>query len=321
MGKTKEEARLKKREYDRKRRERLKMNPESCLILKEKERMKYLQKKEKGQVKSVSKMTSRNLRIIRKQWRKNSHNYRLKKQAVNENDVDVPSSNEGVPGLSSEQSISLSEVQNSRKKIYKKICSKNTTKMQKKIKELEHEISVQKTRAERYKKRLFRVKHKDQNRMTPRSQVNKFLGEETVSPSVRKRLIFGEVLRLQISQKPMKLEFEASTSDLIKELESNLSKYMTRVANIAHQYQAVNDLKEKLSTDSILVHIDFREYYGCKYNEEIQSVHFRSGQQQVTIHTGVYYSKENNEVIPNPFASISPSLGHDSASILAHLKF
>ncbi|KAG5875526.1 hypothetical protein JTB14_021356 [Gonioctena quinquepunctata] len=46
------EAKLKKKEYDRKRREKLKNCPETLEKLREKGRLKYLKEKEKGQVKS-----------------------------------------------------------------------------------------------------------------------------------------------------------------------------------------------------------------------------------------------------------------------------
>ncbi|KAL3279893.1 hypothetical protein HHI36_017399 [Cryptolaemus montrouzieri] len=46
------EAKLKKKDYDRKRREKLKNSPKSLEKLREKERLKYLKKKEKDQVKS-----------------------------------------------------------------------------------------------------------------------------------------------------------------------------------------------------------------------------------------------------------------------------
>lgn len=69
------EAKLKKKEYDRKRREKFKNCPESLEKLKEKERLKYLKKKEKGQAKSVSAMSSRERRHKRKQWRLNSLKY------------------------------------------------------------------------------------------------------------------------------------------------------------------------------------------------------------------------------------------------------
>ncbi|CAD6234987.1 GSCOCG00012398001-RA-CDS [Cotesia congregata] len=74
------EAKLKKKEYDRKRREKLKNCPESLEKLREKERLKYLNKKEKGQVKSVSAMSSRERRQKQKLWRLNSSKYRETKK-------------------------------------------------------------------------------------------------------------------------------------------------------------------------------------------------------------------------------------------------
>lgn len=79
------EAKLKKKEYDRKRREKLKNCPDSLEKLREKERFKYLNKKKKGQVKSVSAMSSREQRQKRKQWRLNSLKYRKKNRNVRKN--------------------------------------------------------------------------------------------------------------------------------------------------------------------------------------------------------------------------------------------
>lgn len=80
-----EEAKLEKKEYDRKRREKIKSDPESFKILREKERLKYLKKKEKGQVKPISIMSSRERRLKRKNWKKNSQTYRDKKTTVCKN--------------------------------------------------------------------------------------------------------------------------------------------------------------------------------------------------------------------------------------------
>ena len=44
---SKEEAKLKKQEYDRKRREKIKADPVTLEILREKERIKYLKKKKR----------------------------------------------------------------------------------------------------------------------------------------------------------------------------------------------------------------------------------------------------------------------------------
>lgn len=65
-----EETKLKKKEYNRKRREKIKSDPVSLEILSKKEKFKYLRKKEKGQVKSISNMSSRERRQKRKNWKK-----------------------------------------------------------------------------------------------------------------------------------------------------------------------------------------------------------------------------------------------------------
>lgn len=70
------EKKLKKKEYDRKRREKMKNNAESLEKLREKERLKYMKKKENGQVKFVIAMNARERRQKRKQWEKNSEVYR-----------------------------------------------------------------------------------------------------------------------------------------------------------------------------------------------------------------------------------------------------
>lgn len=80
-----EEKKLKKKEYDRRRREQMKSNIESLEKLRENERLKYFKKKEKGQVKSINAMSAREARQKRKQWKNNSKIYRTKKGIVRQN--------------------------------------------------------------------------------------------------------------------------------------------------------------------------------------------------------------------------------------------
>lgn len=85
MAKTKtQEAKLKKKEYDKKRREKMKNDPLKLGEMKQKEKQKYLKKKEKVQIKSVKEMSSRQQRLKRKHWKKNSKNYRenIKKNKI-----------------------------------------------------------------------------------------------------------------------------------------------------------------------------------------------------------------------------------------------
>lgn len=83
------------------------------MFIQQKERRKYENKKKKRQVKSVKEMTCRELRIKRKQWRKNSLQY-LKNKKLKEKfvlpdspvDSDESNSNDIQPHIASKQKIS-----------------------------------------------------------------------------------------------------------------------------------------------------------------------------------------------------------------------
>ena len=70
----KKKPRLQKREYDRKRTEEMKKNLVKLQLMREKERKKYLRKREKGvtAAKLVGQMSDREVRNIRRGWKKRS---------------------------------------------------------------------------------------------------------------------------------------------------------------------------------------------------------------------------------------------------------
>ncbi|XP_052809542.1 uncharacterized protein LOC128238012 [Mya arenaria] len=53
-----------------------------------------------------------------------------------------------------------------------------------------------------------------------------------------------------------------------------------------------------MATNELLIHMDFSENYNCKLDSEIQSMHFGASQRQVSVHTGIIYSKE--KIYPFP---------------------
>lgn len=67
---TREERLQKKREAERLRYERIKNDPEKYELQKQKEKAKYLKKKEKGIIKTVDQMTPKEQRKARKIWKK-----------------------------------------------------------------------------------------------------------------------------------------------------------------------------------------------------------------------------------------------------------
>lgn len=71
----------------------MKSNPDSLEKLREKERNKYLKKKEKGQVKPIAFMSPREKILKRKNWRKNNETYRIRKNIslIYRGDIPPPS--------------------------------------------------------------------------------------------------------------------------------------------------------------------------------------------------------------------------------------
>ncbi|KAF5285715.1 hypothetical protein FQA39_LY16521 [Lamprigera yunnana] len=73
---TREDILKKKRETEKPRLARIKSDPIKLAEYKEKQKLQYLRKKEKGQRKNVKEMTPREQQITRKKWKNYSSNYR-----------------------------------------------------------------------------------------------------------------------------------------------------------------------------------------------------------------------------------------------------
>ncbi|XP_028458300.1 uncharacterized protein LOC114571525 [Perca flavescens] len=61
--------------------------------------------------------------------------------------------------------------------------------------------------------------------------------------------------------------------------------------------------------------MDVAENFQCKYNSEVQAVHFGDSHHQVSLHTGVAYTWKDVKSL----CSISSSFRHDPSAIWAHL--
>ncbi|XP_045489803.1 trichohyalin-like [Pieris rapae] len=528
------EKKLKKKEYDRKRREKVKNNTESLEKLREKERLKYIKKKEKGQVKSVVAMNARELRQKRKQWKKNSKVYRDKKDIARKDLQrvldDTPPQSPSVLQQSREDIAARNRRQMRRRRaiLYARIVN------------LEKRVKNAVKLSEKYKKRYLRLKTKNTDPESPTTKVNTFLKNVQVPDLVKKKLLFGEALskdlktsyddlgkkhenkkkyynmlklkslhkykllhaakpffkhdtskrqkprkisakmlkvkddvikflekdentrmcpgkkdylkskegktqqkrvlydtlynlhqkflgtvnykislatfckfrpfwitwqnvnerntckcvkhaniELMISKlhevkalkfssvtaalasvtcnvhstkclfrecstckertleyylpmpnqlvtyrqwiyevssfekdgkqrsvrKPVKKEYRVKLKQLVQDLEAALPVFFQHVGTIAHQYQAIQNIKNNLTINDVLIHVDFSENYCCKYNEEIQAVHFGGARQQITMHTGVLYLRNGDTVKPVSFCSLSSNNRHDTTAI------
>ena len=74
-------------------------------------------------------------------------------------------------------------------------------------------------------------------------------------------------------------------------MHGDLELYSVHVYNTGHQYKQLKYLREQLRTNECVVLIDFSENYATKYATEIQLMYFGASRNQVTLHTGVYYTR------------------------------
>ena len=58
------------------------------------------------------------------------------------------------------------------------------------------------------------------------------------------------------------------------EVDKDLPRVTKLNFNTHHQYIALKPLREDLSPDELMLHIEISENYNCKYGSEIQSMHF-----------------------------------------------
>lgn len=80
-------------------------------------------------------------------------------------------------------------------------------------------------------------------------------------------------------------------------------------------------LKENLSHDSCIIHMDLSENYNTKYGEEIQAFHFGGTRVRISLHTVVVYMRNNDgSILSNCFCTLSSNLAYSRAAIWAHLK-
>ncbi|KAL0893762.1 hypothetical protein ABMA27_013899 [Loxostege sticticalis] len=120
----------------------------------------------------------------------------------------------------------------------------------------------------------------------------------------------------------LKKKKEDSPRNVIYKFETLMITFFKHTLNITVQHSVIKQLKENLSDNEVLCHIDFSENYLLKYNEEIQSFHFGGSRQQISLHTGVLYylDGQSKEKSCKSFCTISKNINHDASAIWAHLE-
>ncbi|CAH0558950.1 unnamed protein product [Brassicogethes aeneus] len=239
MPQSREEKLRKKREAEKKRYERLKQDPEGREKLRQKERDQYSKKKENNIVQPISKLSKRDQRMKRKQWRKNSTTYRLrKKQTENENhflEENTPPPSpvrlENVNDVPRDTPQSISGRRLAAKN--RKIRSRRSKEKNELIEKLKKKITKYKVKYHRLRNLTKEKRTKREVQLSPKTRVNEMM-RENQNPDIIKKLLFAEVVKDQLKTN-------------YKELKSDNEKQIFRQVlsgKIIKKYQITNDLRE-----------------------------------------------------------------------------
>lgn len=133
------------------------------------------------------------------------------------------------------------------------------------------------------------------------------------------RIVRGENKIIRMTNKVM---ISSSIKDLKTALGAAIPEMKKHLYGIHANNKEKKGTKENLKANEIMMQIDFSENYVTKYAQEIQSVHFGASKAQLSLHTGVYYTKDDNmdTIQTHSFATVSENLEHQAHAVWAHLK-
>ncbi|KAL4703471.1 hypothetical protein ACJJTC_010343 [Scirpophaga incertulas] len=345
---TKEEKLAKDRLRKREKYALIKNDPELYSLHKEKEKKRYLARKERKNIVSIKDMTPRAQRDQRRRWRRNTQNYLQRKAEKNSFDkilventhlkndslININSkpsrsdplmNAEVVPSTSSQNTFASLLKSDKRLRRIRYKYSSIVRKLNERIRKLEKEKDVLR------KRRNITEKVCD----TIEKKVNDLLIEirPEKKEAVKRQLLFSETIKhdLQDSYKSLTKKDKRIFVDTVIKDDKLLRKYklLQKLPFSRRQKKIAIDKKQILikqiqnffeeDTNSRFA-ADFSENYNLKFNEEIQSFHFGGSREQVSLHTGVLYYKDSEaNSRTKSFCTISTCLKHDAGAVWAHL--
>lgn len=102
---------------------------------------------------------------------------------------------------------------------------------------------------------------------------------------------------------------------LLNRFSEGVTRFKVDFFNIETQLKHLRYLKENIRENEALIQVDFYEDYECKLAREIQSMHFGASKKQITLHTGVCYTKNSSET----YCAVSNSFEHGPKAVWAYL--
>lgn len=114
----------------------------------------------------------------------------------------------------------------------------------------------------------------------------------------------------------LKRIFSLEPKEVVDYFMKELGDILAHEYRIVHQHRFRKQLIENLKPEECFILMDFSENYCCKYSSEIQAIHFGASRNQITLHTGMFYTFDFKQ----GFATFSASLRHDANAVIAHLE-
>lgn len=207
---SREEKLEKKRIAERLRYEKIKNDPVKLAAQKEKNRQKYLTRREKGQRKLISEMTDREKRQTRKKWKSYSKTYYGKKTAMEKATKDFV--RENTPSSLCDENVNpniqqqVGNVPNLTPRVIvaRKRALKQRKERNRKLQIKDKEIRNLKAKLQKYKKRYTRLKEDRKKQhiqdFSPRTKMMKLAEDVDTRVQVVKKALFGETLEKQLTE-------------------------------------------------------------------------------------------------------------------------
>ncbi|KAK9875372.1 hypothetical protein WA026_007767 [Henosepilachna vigintioctopunctata] len=223
---TREEILKKKSEAEKARLARIKSDPIKLAEYKEKQKLQYLRKKEKGQRKNVVDMTPREQRITRKKWKNYSLNYRQRKQLLKQTTDNFISQNTPLPIEDEIKPIvneAITHVINEdrrakeakrRSERQRKSRNMEIKKMKAIVSKLKTKLNTQRQKYKRVKKQLKKVIKSVEK--TPKTRIEDMSEDMTKKKELVKKVLFGEVIKTQLEENYTTLKTHEEKKNLNK---------------------------------------------------------------------------------------------------------
>lgn len=117
-------------------------------------------------------------------------------------------------------------------------------------------------------------------------------------------------------------ELNEDANVFMTKFEKDLAAFKKHVFNIKSQFRSFRHCLEQIQPNECIIIADFSENYNCKYHKEIQHHHFAGSRNQISLHTVVVYTFDNQTPEGHKvhsFCTVSASNIHQPAAVWCHL--